>query len=371
MRTRAAVVKGPGQPWEVTELELDEPKDHEVLVRVMACGLCHSDEHVREGGPYRYPMVGGHEGAGIVEKVGAGVTRVREGDHICTSWIPVCGHCRYCSTGHQNMCNAGLNASTGMMPDGSFRFHLDGEDVGGMCVLGTFSEWIVIPEDSCVPIDADLPFEVAALVACGVTTGWGSAVYAAGARAGETVVIFGTGGVGMNAVQGAAHAGAREVVAIDPVPFKREMAGKFGATFTTGNVEEATEYIRERTRGEMADHAIITVGVMQAEVLRAAVELIGKGGTVVVTAVGGGPDQHTIAINGSPVTGWHKRIQGSLFGGANPLYDMPRLLALYRKGDLRLQELITRRYRLEEINQGYEDMLAGRNIRGVLIHEHQ
>ena len=153
MRTRAAVVRGPGQRWELTELELDEPKDHEVLVRVMACGLCHSDEHVREGGPYRYPMIGGHEGAGVVEKVGPSVSRVREGDHICTSWIPVCGHCRYCSTGHQNMCDAGLNAATGMFPDGTFRFHENGEDLGGMCVLGTFSQWIVIPENSCVPID--------------------------------------------------------------------------------------------------------------------------------------------------------------------------------------------------------------------------
>ena len=370
MKTRAAVVRGPGEPWEVTELELDEPKDHEILVRVMACGLCHSDEHVREGGPYRYPMVGGHEGSGVVEKVGKGVTRVREGDHIATSWIPVCGHCRYCSTGHQNMCDDGVNAGTGMFLDGTFRFHENGTDIGGMCVLGTFSQWIVIPENSAVPIDPDFPFEVAALVACGVTTGWGSSVYAAGVRPGETVVIFGTGGVGINAVQGAAYAGAKHVVAVDPVPFKQEMAGKFGATFTTGDPEEAAQYIRDRTHGQMADHAVITVGVMHAEVLRKAVEMIGKGGNVVVTAVGGGPDDHTIAINGSPVTGWHKNIQGSLFGGANPLYDMPRLLQLYRNGDLQLDELITNRYSLDNINQGYEDMLAGRTIRGVLIHEH-
>jgi NDMA-dependent alcohol dehydrogenase len=368
VKTRAAVVRGPGLPWEVTELELDEPKDHEVLVRVMACGLCHSDEHVREGGPYRYPMIGGHEGSGVVEKVGPSVSRVREGDHIATSWIPVCGHCRYCSTGHQNMCDDGINAATGEMPNGGFRFHQNGEDLGGMCVLGTFSQWIVIPENSCVPIDEDLSFEVAALVACGVTTGWGSSVYAAGTRAGETVVIFGTGGVGMNAVQGAAYAGAKHVIAVDPNPFKQEMAGKFGATFTTGDASEALEYVRDRTRGQMADHAVITVGVMHAEVLRRAVEMIGKGGNVVVTAVGGEGD--TIAIHGSPVTGFHKNIQGSLFGGANPLYDMPRLLGLYKNGDLKLDELITRRYTLDEINQGYEDMLAGRNIRGVLIHDH-
>jgi NDMA-dependent alcohol dehydrogenase len=370
VKTRAAVVRGAGEQWEVTELDLDEPKAHEVLVRVMVCGLCHSDEHVREGGPYRYPMIGGHEGAGIIEKVGPSVTRVREGDHICTSWIPVCGHCRYCSTGRQNLCNDGLNAGTGMMLDGTFRFHENGTDIGGMCVLGTFSQWIVISENACVPIDEDIPFEVAALVACGVTTGWGSSVYAAGTRAGETVVIYGTGGVGMNAVQGAAYAGAKHVVAVDPNPSKQEMAGKFGATFTTGDPAEALEYVRDVTRGEGADHAVITIGVMDAQVLRNAVEAIGKGGSVVVTSVGGGPDNHTIAINGSPVTGWHKNIQGSLFGGANPLYDMPRLLGLWRAGQLKLEELITNRYRLDEINQGYKDMLEGRNIRGVLIHEH-
>jgi alcohol dehydrogenase (nicotinoprotein) len=371
VKTRAAIVRAPGERWEVVELELDEPKEREVLVRVEACGLCHSDEHVREGGPFRYPMVGGHEGAGVVEKVGPNVTRVREGEHICTSWIPVCGHCRYCSTGRQNMCNDGLNAGTGMFLDGTFRMHdADGTDVGGMCVLGTFSQWIVISENACVPIDEDLPFEIAALVACGVTTGWGSSVYAAGTRAGETVVIYGTGGVGMNAVQGAAYAGAKHVIAVDPNPDKQELAGKFGATFTTGDAAEAEAYVRDVTRGEMADHAVITVGVMHPEVLDSAVAAIGKGGSVVVTAVGLGPDKTVNGMTIGGMTGWHKNIQGSLFGGANPLYDMPRLLGLYRQGDLKLDELITQRYTLDTINQGYEDMLAGRNIRGVLIHDH-
>jgi S-(hydroxymethyl)glutathione dehydrogenase/alcohol dehydrogenase len=355
----------------VTELDLDEPRAYEVLVRVMTSGLCHSDEHIREdGGDHvRYPMVGGHEGAGIVEKVGPGVSRVREGDHIVTSWIPVCGHCRYCSTGHQNMCDDGKNAGTGLMPDGTFRFHQNGVDLGGTCVLGTFSQWVVIPEASCVPVEPDIPFEIAALVACGVTTGWGSSVYAAGVRPGDTVAIFGIGGVGINAVQGASYAGAKHVIAIDPVPFKREMAGKFGATFVTGNPDEAAEKVTELTRGQMADHVVITIGVMEPDVLEQAVAMIGKGGSVVVTAVGR-PDVRTISLKGSPLTGWHKNIQGSLFGGANPLYDMPRLLQLWRNGDLRLDELITRRYGLDEINDGFRDMLEGRNIRGMLIHEH-
>jgi NDMA-dependent alcohol dehydrogenase len=371
VKTRAAVIREPGLEWEVTELDLDEPRAHEVLVRVEVSGLCHSDEHIREdGGDHvRYPMVGGHEGAGVIEKVGPGVSRVSEGDHIITSWIPVCGHCRYCSTGHQNMCDDGLNAGTGLMPDGTFRFHENGADLGGICVLGTFSQWAVIPEASCVPLEQDIPFEIGALVACGVTTGWGSSVYAAGVRPGDTVVIFGTGGVGINAVQGAAYAGAKHVIAIDPVPFKREMAGKLGATFVTADPAEAAEVVTELTRGQMADHAVITVGVMEAEVLEQAVGMIGKGGNVVVTAVGR-PDVRTISLKGSPLTGFHKNIQGSLFGGANPLYDMPRLLQLWRNGDLRLEELITNRYSLDEINQGYRDLLDGKNIRGLLVHEH-
>ena len=168
-------------------------------------------------------MVGGHEGAGVVEAVGPGVTRVDVGDHVVCSFIPACGICRYCSTGHQNLCDWGAQMMTGMLADGSFRFHDDdGADLGGFCMLGTFAERAVVSQNSCVPIDADIPFEVAALTGCGVPTGWGTAVYAAGVRAGETVVIFGAGGVGSNAVQGAKHAGAANVIVVDPVAFKRE-----------------------------------------------------------------------------------------------------------------------------------------------------
>ena len=369
MKTRAAIVRGPGKAWEIAELDLDEPKAYEVRVKMKASGLCHSDEHVREGSPHiRYPMVGGHEGAGVVEAVGEGVSRVKVGDHIVTSWIPVCGHCRYCSTGHQNLCDDGKNAANGMLQDGTFRFHENGVDIGGMNVLGTFAERMVISENSCVPIDPHLPFEQAALVACGVTTGWASSVYAAGTGAGDTVVVIGIGGVGINAVQGARFAGAKHVIAIDPVPFKLEMAAKVGATFATSDPEEARAHIVEVTRGQLADHAVCTVGVMEADVLKLAVSLIGKNANVIVTAVGR-PDTHTVNLTGSPLTGWQKRIQGTLFGGANPLYDIPKLLGLYQAGRLELDALITKRYRLEEINDGYEDMLAGRNIRGVLVHE--
>jgi S-(hydroxymethyl)glutathione dehydrogenase/alcohol dehydrogenase len=370
MTTRAAVLHTPGQDWEITELDLDEPKDYEVLIRFKAAGLCHSDEHIREegGSHIRMPLVGGHEGAGIVQAVGAGVTRVQPGDHVVTSYIPACGKCRYCSTGHQNLCDRGLYAGVGCLQDETFRFHRDGEDFGGFCALGTFSDWAVVSEYSCVGIDDDIPFEVAALVGCGVTTGWCSAVRAGETRAGDTVVIFGIGGVGINAVQGARFAGAANVIAIDPNPFKLEMASRLGATFTTGDVERAREQLIQLTRGQMADLAVVTVGVLEPEITADAVSLVGKAGRVVLTSVSRA-DVKTVSLTGSPLVGWHKRIQGSLAGGSNPIYEMSNLLGLYKSGHLKLDEIITRRYSLEQVNDGYRDLLAGKNIRGVVIHE--
>src|SRR5262245_46383879 len=213
MTTRAAICREPRTPWEITDVELDDPRANEVRIRFRAAGLCHSDDHIQKGdAKMRMPVVGGHEGAGVVEAVGPGVTRVAVGDHVVCSFIPACGSCRYCSTGRQNLCDAGKNASTGQFADGTFRFHQNGEDFGGLCVLGTFSRHAVVSEFSCIPIPIDIPFESAALVACGVPTGWGSAVHAAGVRAGHTVVIYGSGGVGSNAVQGARLAGAKNVV---------------------------------------------------------------------------------------------------------------------------------------------------------------
>jgi alcohol dehydrogenase (nicotinoprotein) len=370
MTTRAAVLHRPGTDWEITELDLDEPKDYEVLIRYKAAGLCHSDEHIRaEGGSHiRLPLVGGHEGAGIVEAVGPGVTRVQPGDHVVTSYIPACGRCRYCSTGHQNLCDRGLYAGVGCLQDETFRFHRDGEDYGGFCALGTFSDHTVVSEYSCVRIDDAIPFEVACLVGCGVTTGWCSAVRAGDTRSGETVVIMGIGGVGINAVQGAAYAGARDVVAIDPNPFKLDTARRLGAKHAFSDAEEAREALIPLTRGQMADLCVVTVGVLEPEITEDAVSLIGKAGRVVLTSVSRA-DVRTVSLTGSPLVGWHKRIQGSLAGGANPIYEMPNLLGLYRSGHLKLDEIITARYSLEQVNEGYRDLLAGKNIRGVIVHE--
>jgi len=370
MRTRAAIVRETGTPWEVTELELDEPRSGEVRIRFVASGMCHSDEHLRTGDTtVRLPIVGGHEGAGVVEAVGAGVTRVAINDHVVCSFIPACGTCRYCSTGHQNLCDQGAEISTGKLAGGTFRFHDDqGADLGGFCMLGTFAERAVVSQNSCVRVDDDIPLDVAALVGCGVPTGWGSAVYAAGVAPGDTVVIFGAGGVGTNTVQGARYAGARHIVVVDPVEFKRENAMEFGATHVFADADAAQQAVTELTWGQLADHAICTVGVLTADVVTQAAAIVGKGGQVTLTSVARTGD-NPVQLTGSEVVGYQRRIQGHLFGMCNPLYDIPRLLGLYRDGQLKLDELITRRYRLDQINQGYQDLADGKLIRGVIEHE--
>jgi alcohol dehydrogenase (nicotinoprotein) len=370
--THAAVMRGTGRPWEVVELKLDPPKAHEVLIRYVASGLCHSDEHLRtEGfwaGMARFPMVGGHEGAGIVEAVGPGVTTVQEGDHVVCSFIPACGRCRWCSTGHQNLCDVGADVMQGCLPDGTFRFHdADGEDYGGLCMLGTFSQYGVVSEYSVVTVDDDLPLEVAVLVGCGVPTGWGSAVYNAKVGAGDTVLVYGTGGVGINAVQGAKYAGAANVVAVDPVQFKRDTALKLGATHAAATAAEAHELVQRLTNGVGADEAIITMGVSDEPTITAAFDSIRKAGSITITGLAA-MDDRNIRLPSGMLTLYEKKIQGALFGSSNPVYDIPKLLGLYRKGDVKLDELITRRYKLEDVNQGYEDLLNGLNIRGVITY---
>jgi S-(hydroxymethyl)glutathione dehydrogenase/alcohol dehydrogenase len=237
-----------------------------------------------------------------------------------------------------------------------------------MCLLGTFSQRSVVSEHSCIKIDDDLPLEIVALVSCGVPTGWGTAVNAGGVRPGDTTVIYGIGGVGINAVQGAAFAGARNVIAVDPLEFKREHAMEFGATHTAADAASAQELVTELTRGVGADQALITVGVVTEEVVAAAFAAVRKRGTVVLTGLAG-PDKKTIQLPGFELTLFEKRIQGALFGSGNPFDTIPRLLELYRAGQLKLDELVTTRYRLDEVNQGYRDMLDGRNIRGLMIHD--
>ncbi|WP_068159571.1 NDMA-dependent alcohol dehydrogenase [Rhodococcus phenolicus] len=368
MKTKAAVLLETGRPFEIMELDLDGPGPGEVLIKYTAAGLCHSDLHLTDGDlPPRFPIVGGHEGSGIIEEVGPGVTKVEPGDHVVCSFIPNCGTCRYCSTGRQNLCDMGATILEGSMPDGSFRFHSGGTDFGAMCMLGTFSERATVSQHSVVKVDDWLPLETAVLVGCGVPSGWGTAVYAGDVRPGDIVVIYGIGGLGINAVQGALHAGAKYIVVVDPVEMKRDQALKFGATHAFANAAEAAAKVNELSWGQGADEALILVGTVDEEVVSAATSVIGKGGTVVITGLAN-PEKLTVHVSGCELTLFQKTIKGSLFGSANPQYDIVRLLRLYDAGQLKLDELITTRYTLEEVNQGYQDLRDGKNIRGVIVH---
>jgi S-(hydroxymethyl)glutathione dehydrogenase/alcohol dehydrogenase len=365
------VLWGLKEDWSVEDVELDPPREGEVLVKLVASGLCHSDEHLVTGDiPIPFPVVGGHEGAGVIEAVGPGVTSVAPGDHVVLAFIPSCGRCSFCASGHSNLCDLGGSIILGPQLDGTYRFHAKGEDVGQMCILGTFAPYTVVSEASVVKIDDDIPLDKAALVGCGVTTGIGSATRAAEVTPGDTVVVMGVGGIGANAVQGAKVAGARNIIAIDPVPFKREQAVVFGATHVAANVDEAWALVSELTRGVMANSCIITTDVAEGEYIAQAMSLVGKTGIVVVTSIGH-PEELSVDLSLFEMTLYEKQLRGALFGSSNPRDDIPRILALYKQGMIKLDELVTTTYDLADINQGYQDMRDGKNIRGMVIHTHE
>ncbi len=375
MKTRAAVLTGVGEKWLVDEIELASPGPFDVLVELKAAGLCHSDEHMVTGDmvipedvriagglPSQFPLVGGHEGAGVVRAVGSRVTRFAAGDHVAASFIPACGVCPLCVSGRQYLCDSGANAlQKGDDPRVTWR----GEAVNTYANVGSFAEHALLGENSLVKIDENLPFDVAALVSCGVATGWGSAVERGGTRPGDVVAVVGVGGIGMNAVQGAAAAGARAIVAIDPVAFKREKALEFGATHTAASVDEARPLIVEITQGRLCDVVVLSPSVLLGDIVGAGLSITGKGATCVTTAVA--PlTQTTASISLFELTLWNKELKGTIYGSVNPRTAIPQLLARYQAGQLKLDELITRRYPLEEINAGYEDQRAGRILRGVI-----
>ncbi|SDF48493.1 S-(hydroxymethyl)glutathione dehydrogenase / alcohol dehydrogenase [Blastococcus fimeti] len=369
MKTKGAILWGVGEEWSVEEIEVGDPQAGEVMVELAASGLCHSDEHLVTGAtPVGFPSLGGHEGSGTVIKVGPGVTDLKEGDHVVTAFIPACGKCPPCSRGQQNLCDLGAHLLGGKaISDGTNRVTAKGQGVSPMCLLGTFSPYITVNQASVVRIEPDIPLEIAALVGCGVTTGWGSATKVADVRPGENVVVMGAGGVGMNAVQGAAAAGAKRVIVIDPVAQKREWAMEMGATHTYASIEEATPQINELTWGRMAEKVIITVGDIQGEDVAAAMSITGKGGRAVVTGMGSF-DKVDVKLSLFDLTLMQKDLQGAIFGGLAPRNAIPELLSLYQAGQLKLEELVTTKYKLEDINQGYQDMRDGKNIRGMIVY---
>ena len=376
MQTKAAVLREVGQDWSVEEIELDPPQSGEVLVKMVASGMCHSDEHLvtgdLAGATSPMPLIGGHEGAGIVMEVGPNVVGLEPGDHVVFGFIPACGRCPSCASGHSNLCDVGGAAfPTGrQISDGTARHHTkDGDDLGLMCLLGTFAEHTVVHESSCVKIDQELPLDRACLLGCGVVTGWGSAVYAAEVGPGDFVAVVGAGGIGSNAIQGAKLAGARVIAAIDPVEFKRETAMELGATHTYSSIAEAMEGLGDSTWGRGFDKVIMTMGVGDGDALGEAFQLGGKRAKIVVTNIHPTVEP-SMAVPGAFLTLFEKQLIGSLFGSANIRKDIPALLELYTQGQLDLDTLVTNTYTLDEINQGFEDMRNGKNIRGVLLYDH-
>jgi S-(hydroxymethyl)glutathione dehydrogenase/alcohol dehydrogenase len=377
--TRAAILWEPHTEWSVEDITLDSPRAGEVKVELAASGMCHSDEHLVTGdmqldpavadmiGLKQFPVIGGHEGAGTVVEVGPGVTSLKEGDHVALGFIPACGRCPSCARGWQHLCDLGAFLLAGrQVTDMTARHHAkDGTDLGLMCCLGTFSPVTVVSEASCIKLTDDIPLDKAALVGCGVTTGWGAAVNAANVQAGETVVVVGIGGVGANALQGAAYAGARHVIAVDPVELKRELAPTFGATHTAASFEEAAALVGELTWGANADKVIITTGHVDGSYIAPCMSMLAKGGRCVVVSVAN-INASGVDLNLFDLTLQRKELVGCIFGNANPRRDIPRLLRLYMEGQLKLDELVTSTYKLDDVNQGYQDMRDGKNIRGVI-----
>jgi len=379
MKTRAAVLWDVGQEWVIEEVEIDPPGPGEVLIKTRAAGMCHSDEHLVTGDmaisnemadtmgiDRMFPIIGGHEGSGEIIEVGPGVTTLEVGDHVSMSFIPACGRCHFCSIGRQTLCDVGAKVfEKGQITDGRVAHHVRGEEVGVIAKVGSFAEHMLASEASVVKIEPDLPFIPAALVSCGVATGWGSAVHRAEVAPGDTVVVVGCGGIGMNAVQGARMAGAKRIIAIDPVEFKREQALAFGATHTFSSMEEATPAIIELTWGRGAEKTILTPSVLHGEQIGEAMAITSKGGTVVVTAIAN-MMENQVTLLLFDLAMMNKELKGTIFGSGNPRSDIPALLSMYREGQLKLDELVTRTYSLDEVNQGYADMRDGKNIRGVI-----
>ena len=373
MRNRAAVCFGEGQGWQIVETELDPPAPGEVMVRLHVAGMCHTDDHKATGpmnnhdpehGIVLYPFIGGHEGAGVVEAVGEGVTSVVPGDHVVMCWINACGRCRMCASGQQFLCDSGLMSQQPDIAASQARNHLDGEPIYSFG-QGTFAERLVADEGFVIKIEPDIPFDVAALVGCGVTTGFGSAVERAEVVAGDVVVVVGIGGLGAAAVQAAHLSGARFVVAVDPVEFKREKAFELGATHTSHSMEEALSLVNDISWGMLADKVIVTVGVLAGEHVQAALALTRKGGTCVVSSVAA-MGHHDVDMDLFTFVLSQKTLKGSLYGGCSPRAEIPRILHLHRSGRIDVPAMITRRYSLSEVNLGYQHMMEGRNIRGVI-----
>jgi NDMA-dependent alcohol dehydrogenase len=379
MKVRAAVCTGLEQPWTTEEIEIDDPHAHEVLVTMAYAGMCQSDEHLRSGSlaadegtlammglSSMFPVIGGHEGAGVVEAVGPEVNALAPGDHVAMSFIPACGVCHWCASGRQHLCDLGLYTLVGpMFSDFTWRHHLAGEPLNRMTQLGTFSEKIVVNEASLVKIGPDDALHAAALISCGLATGFGSAVDRAKVAPGEVVVVVGAGGVGSGAIQGARLAGASAIVVVDPLESKIERARKIGATHGVSDLADARMLVAELSDGRLADVVILTPTTLSGDLLAPACALGSKDGRIVATAIAP-VAQRDVQLDLFSLSMFNQTLMGTVFGSMSPRVQIPRLLKLYAQGHLEIDELITQRYSLDQVQAGYDDLAAGKNVRGIV-----
>ena len=366
MKTRAAVQYAPGEPIRVEEIELDPPGPHEVQVRMVAAGICHSDYHVVTGElPSYFPMALGHEGSGVIEALGPGVTDYKVGDHVVLSFMPSCGVCPACTSGHANLCDKGNAKVPGAQMDRTYRMHdQDGKNVGQFCFVSTFSEHTVVPDISLVPIAEHYPLNRAVLVGCGVLTGVGAVIHRARVAPGSTVLVVGCGGVGTNIVQGAALAGAHKIIAVDIHDFKLEKARELGATHTINSREsDPVAQIYALTDKLGVDYAFDAIALPSTTAQ--AYNALAKNGTLVIVGLAAATNQ-SLAISPLNLVLTQKAVLGVLYGDARPRNDIPTMLKMYETGKLKLDELVTQSYTLDQVNEAYADMIAGKIIRGVI-----
>ncbi|MGB1883992.1 MAG: Zn-dependent alcohol dehydrogenase [Gammaproteobacteria bacterium] len=358
-----AVVAHEVDNFSVVNVDLDPPKTGEVLVKMQATGICHSDLSIINGTiRWKLPSVLGHEGAGIIEQVGEGVTQVKPGDHVVLSFVPNCGHCYNCERAEPHMCR--MNKPHGGLLDGTSRVKMNGEEIAVMSFLGNMAEYCVVPEACVVSIDKSYDFKAAALVGCGVTTGVGAAIKTAEVKPGSTVAVFGCGGVGLNVIQGARIAGAAKIIAVDLSAEKMEMARAFGATDTVSPGGESFKEILDMTNGIGVDYAFEVVG--NGKLVESCFKATRMNGMTVLVGVGRADDRFSFNAMIVPFTG--KTIKGCMYGSANFKVDFPMYLELYQQNKLDLDGLVTRTYSIDEAPEAFADLESGKNARGVITY---
>ena len=365
MKVRVAVVEAVGAPIQIQEVDLAEPKAGEVLVRIKACGVCHSDWHLVTG-ETKHPLPAGlgHEGAGVVEGLGDGVIGLEQGDHVALSWAPFCGECFYCQHGQVNLCNTYVEPIwAGTMLDGTTRFSRNGQPIYHYCGLACFADYVVVPAICCVRMPKELPFECAAVIGCAVTTGIGSVIHTANVQPGTSVAVFGAGGVGLSTIMGAKIAGATTIIAVDPLESRRSAALELGATHAVVASPDAAEEIRNLTGERGADAVFEAIG--NPKVQEQCLDAARPGGQIIFSGLS--PMGSQTNLPGSVLTRQEKTVKGSYYGSANPPLDFVQFANWYLEGKLPLDKLISHRYELDQINEAFADMLSGKVRRGVVV----